>query len=75
MLASVEWNVYPNPVKDKLFVELKENSAVKIVDAFGKIVQVHNLTQGINTLSVATLPEGFYFIQTSSGRAMKFIKL
>jgi hypothetical protein len=59
-------SVYPNPVSDQLFFELKDAaqiSSLQIVDINGRIVErIQNPTQS-PILNVSNLSNGFYFYQ------------
>lgn len=59
------WNIYPNPTKAsfnvQIFDDLNENFQLKIVDAFGKIVQ-QELILKQQEISTDKLPAGQYWI-------------
>ena len=59
------WNIYPNPTKAsfnvQIFDDLNENFQLKIVDAFGKIVQ-QELVLKQQEISTDKLPAGQYWI-------------
>ena len=76
--------VYPNPVKDKLYF-VTSNSltgvVIKITDQSGKIVSVQKpevvQAGGTNTVNVAALAKGVYYLQLISNdtkQTIKFIK-
>ena len=58
--------IYPNPVEDKLYVELKEflpkNASILIFDELGKRVYTSRIYGGWNNYDVSQLSSGFYFI-------------
>ena len=67
--------VYPNPVKDKLFISgNKTPISISIFNVLGKeVISIKN----INNINVQALPSGVYMIRISDGiqqTAQKFIK-
>ncbi|MXV37945.1 T9SS type A sorting domain-containing protein [Flavobacteriaceae bacterium Ap0902] len=76
-MNSTEFNIYPNPVVDQLFLgNLKEDvEEMKVYDLTGKIVLNLNILN--NTIDVSALADGVYVLQlkTSNGiKSKKFIK-
>jgi Secretion system C-terminal sorting domain len=67
---SKEWVLFPNPVKDKLFLSGNEDvlgtEVVKIVDIAGKILQTMTVQQLRNGLSINNLPNGIYFLDINN---------
>lgn len=74
------FNIYPNPVKDRLFIATELNvEEVSIYDIYGKETKVYTLqsTDSINTVDVAELNSGVYFvsIKTDKGNIVRrFVK-
>ena len=76
--------VYPNPAKDKLNIEFKNNAEkgeIKVFNIFGQVVISQNVqvaVNGIHELNVETLPKGIYFLQYGSKNqktvSSKFVK-
>jgi hypothetical protein len=67
--------VYPNPVRDRLYVMgLSEETEVKVADMFGRILIIENLDAAGNKLDVSSLPQGAYTISVGR-KVMKFVKL
>ncbi len=60
------FEVYPNPVQDLLYVNLKEDNnqlvTVEILDIMGKKQIETELSQKNNAVSLSTLPQGYYFL-------------
>jgi hypothetical protein len=73
-LAGNNWNMYPNPVNDILFVEIPEGAEIRITDMTGKTVRTEFLKAGKNELNVSLLTRGVYMICTDSGTTRKFVK-
>lgn len=74
---SIEIQLYPNPVKDKLFVSFKNGIVIPkqyvIMDISGKVITSGELVleQGIN---VSNLTQGIYFITVDDFNSIKFVK-
>ena len=57
----VQFDIYPNPVTDILFIKNHESiSKVNIYDLSGK--QVRSFTNNISQIKVGGLPSGQYFL-------------
>ncbi len=70
-------SVYPNPVKNNLFIELdnQELISIKIIDFSGKTIKTIN--GNANTVNVSDLTKGIYFLQVQTENGLlnsKFIK-
>jgi len=76
------YRVYPNPVNDKLFVQVSgpgiNDALIEIVDALGKIISKQNhYFNSVNNafvLNVNTFPAGFYFVKIISAKETKVIR-
>lgn len=83
-LSSGMWNIYPNPVKDKLTIDFGENQSsskiIRIIDINGKVNITETLKNGenIHILDMAGLPAGTYFLvinqEDGEIRSQKIIK-
>ncbi len=66
---SIEKNItlYPNPVKDVLFVDFNQesysNASYQLFDVQGKIIREGNLNQKKNELDLSILPQSVYIIR------------
>lgn len=73
--------VYPNPVKELLYIKNNQSSnsiQVELISVLGTVVSKQKLTFGENTIRVSHLPSGMYFCSFSSGKnqhVKTFIKL
>jgi len=69
---------YPNPAKDNIFVECKDNSTIKICDMFGKEVLCKN-AKGKTAIDIKHLPKGVYIVTLVSDdkiiESNKFVKM
>ncbi len=61
-IAESNFNVYPNPVKDILVVEVDNNTDITISDMTGKVVYKENCTNGVNRINMTDLSSGIYFV-------------
>ena len=62
------FKVYPNPVKDTLFVEgkLNSNSKFELMDSEGKKIQSFDLESNDKTkINISNFPKGIYFYKIS----------
>ena len=60
-------NIYPNPVKDLLHIEIKESMnihAISLINIQGQIIRCYEST--VRQLDISNIAEGFYFIKLSS---------
>jgi uncharacterized repeat protein (TIGR02543 family) len=79
-IKSASVKIYPNPVKDGLFVinngQLIINN-VEIVDLSGRIVGAYPCGRPNATINVSMLPQGFYFVRIETDKGIvteKFVK-
>jgi chitinase len=68
-------NVYPNPAKDQLTIEVNEDvtDPLKIFDVFGQLVVEKQTGQGKIIADISKLPLGFYTLSVGNC-VQKFIK-
>lgn len=66
--------IYPNPVKEILFIDLKdnvlsENNKLDISDSSGKLIRTENLkSKTENKISLKHIPKGIYFYHISNDK-------
>jgi len=66
-------NIFPNPVKDILFVQNADaNSNVKIFDISGKIVYSNKISDG--TVDMTSLSSGMYFLNIENNKGKTIVK-
>lgn len=67
-------SLYPNPVKDILFVDFNQekfsNSTYQLYDAQGKLIKNGNFSQKKNELNFSMLPASVYIIRIFSDNKM-----
>ncbi|MCO5267641.1 MAG: T9SS type A sorting domain-containing protein [Brumimicrobium sp.] len=69
-----KWNIYPNPVQDKLFIASDVTSTITLYDVTGKIILSTIIHSGVETLDVKSLTPGVYVIKSELGKVSKFVK-
>jgi len=73
-----QFSVYPNPVSNVLYLSNAEELVIEnvsVYDVSGKVVLSQNSTA--NQIDVSQLPQGMYFLKTTTGSSttsLKFIK-
>lgn len=72
-----DMNIYPNPTKDIVMVELYEHNATALVDiknSLGQTVISKTINKGINTIELKDLASGLYFIHIELENKKQFIE-
>ena len=70
-------SLYPNPVVSVLNVKINSNlidQPYAIIDGLGRVVLKGKLNEVENTINVAQLSKGIYYIKLSDNKSSKFIK-
>ncbi|HRH65750.1 MAG TPA: T9SS type A sorting domain-containing protein [Bacteroidia bacterium] len=71
-------SIYPNPVKDKLYIQSTESDLghqLAIRDLSGRTLQTRKIDTNIFSMDVSTFPNGIYLITLSNGKVVRFIKM
>lgn len=66
-------NIYPNPAENSVNIVAENDANVQIIDMVGRTVMSIDVVEGVNTVSVADLESGVYFVRMN-GAVVKFIK-
>jgi hypothetical protein len=66
------FKIYPNPVRDNLYIEASETGTFKITNTQGQILQIGKIT-GESPISLINLSPGIYYLQYNY-QVVKFIK-
>lgn len=66
VIANRAINMYPNPAKDVLYIELKEQAQASIYNTSGQLMQSSSINNNNNAINIANLPKGLYYIQLNS---------
>lgn len=70
---AVSFNLYPNPANNSINVVAESAAEVQIMDMAGRTVMTVNAVEGVNTINVADLANGVYFVRMN-GAVVKFVK-
>lgn len=60
---SLNVNIYPNPTKDIVYVEIEENTKVEITNLQGQIVKMETLNNTTNSIDLNGLNSGVYLVK------------
>lgn len=71
--------IYPNPAVSTIHVNVDnfKTETLRVFDMSGKLIQEHEITQGVHVIDVDMSGQaaGFYLIPYEPGKAEKFVKL
>ena len=67
--------IYPNPVKDVLFIELNEQAVITIYNISGQKIQTMSLNEGHHSLNVSQWSKGTYLIRVSGQKETTTYKI
>ena len=70
---AVSFKLYPNPASSSINVVAENAAEVQVMDMAGRTVMTVNAVEGVNTISVADLESGVYFVRMN-GAVVKFVK-
>ena len=70
---AVSFNLYPNPANNVINIVAERDVEAQILDMAGRTMMVVNMVEGENTISVADLESGVYFVRMN-GAVVKFVK-
>lgn len=68
-----EFNVYPNPFTNKLYIQSNINSDYQIFNSLSQVVLSGDLNVGVNNIEIDNLIKGLYYIKVSN-TTQKIIK-
>jgi hypothetical protein len=70
------FDVYPNPFKDKISVNIFESGELSLIDELGKIVITKNVIKGdLSEILTDQLVQGFYVMQIKNDQGVYQSKL
>ncbi|MFY9590509.1 MAG: T9SS type A sorting domain-containing protein, partial [Bacteroidales bacterium] len=61
--------LYPNPIKDKLFIDIPQNINpiyAEIYNSLGQLIKSNNVHTGLNVINVSELTSGIYIIKITT---------
>ncbi len=67
--------IFPNPVRDVLWVESVDNAALTLTNATGQVLRQLNSSSQRTQVTVADLPSGMYFLTVRTAAAMQTLKV
>lgn len=67
--------IYPNPVKDVLFISLNEKAVITVYTAGGQLIETKSLNEGDRSLNVSSWSKGIYLIHVSGQKETKTYKV
>ena len=70
---AVSFNLYPNPASNSINIVADRDAEAQVVDMAGRQVMSVNVVEGVNTINVADLTSGVYFVRMN-GAVVKFVK-
>lgn len=77
-----QFNLFPSPSKGNITLSVAEysgdNMQVEILDAFGRVLQQHQLSNSVSTYDVSSFANGIYFVRIShegSSTTQRFVLL
>ena len=65
--------LYPNPATSSISIVAENTAEVQIMDMAGRMVKSVNAVEGVNSIDVADLRSGVYFVRMN-GAVVKFVK-
>ncbi len=70
-----KWSVYPNPASSAISLESNEATTAKLYTIQGQVIAIISINKGINTIPIAHLARGVYYIkEVTGGQFVKIIK-
>ncbi len=67
--------IYPNPAKDKLYVDgLTNYKTLQITDAGGRVIQQQNISPGLKQVNISLLLAGVYLLTVKGDKKTKTVK-
>lgn len=64
--SNTGWQIFPNPAKNELYVELPEHclhACCELVSIEGKLMGQYNISQNENKTSISAIPDGIYVLK------------
>ncbi len=77
-MGNSQWTMYPNPAKSVININVETlvgSGKLLIIDYLGKLVKEQPLSMGTNTVNIANLNKGMYFVSTITNEGKTTKKL
>lgn len=78
VLVSTPHQLYPNPFKEEIVVQLAnsiQSATIEIHDFTGRLLQTIILKENVQTLDLRSLPDGMYFAEIIIGKSSTIHKI
>lgn len=73
--AGIDVILYPNPVQDKLTVEIKDkNASFTLFNLNGQLILSSHLKSTKNTIDISTINSGIYFYEVTNAKGSNLVK-
>ncbi len=59
----LQLTLFPNPVKDRLSIDVSSDGVLNILNINGRVVKTYNINEGLNQIGVDDLPNGIYLLK------------
>lgn len=67
--------IYPNPTSDNVFIEIKKDAQLIVINSIGEEILSENLVCGKNIINLNNLASGIYFINISNSNQQQTFKI
>ncbi len=71
-VAGSEFNVYPNPANDVVFVDASADASVELMDMNGRVL---NAAAGSTSFDISNLSSGVYMVRVIAGEEVNVVKV
>jgi len=72
---NLELKLFPNPVNNQLFIDnVIERTKYKILSVTGVPLRQNELYKGMNTISMAQMPHGIYFLELTTEDGVRIVR-
>lgn len=69
--AGFDVSVYPNPVRDYLYIDMPEAGEIQLYNMSGQLMTVQNLSEGITAIPMTGYHGAFYLLRIISGEKVQ----
>ncbi|MEZ4857937.1 MAG: T9SS type A sorting domain-containing protein [Flavobacteriaceae bacterium] len=74
--SSKHFNIYPNPVEDRLsIITSLEDYTIEIINSLGQVVTLQKNNQGFQTIDYSNHLSGLYILRLTSGAISETFKI
>ena len=78
LVSDLKLNIYPNPAKDMLHIDIDQAATYKIQNVLGATMKTGSLQEGNNIIAINELPLGNYILEVNNEKGVrnisKFVK-